>query len=88
MGCAVEEGTDGMPETVTFLYTLAEGACPKSYGANSTARALRSGFGLEPHVLMPGPNLLFFSLVEMAMAYCSSAAPQIDSSGLGPVCKT
>ena len=32
MGCAVEEGTDGMPETVTFLYTMAEGACPKSYG--------------------------------------------------------
>lgn len=33
MGCAVEDGHDGMPETVTFLYTLAEGACPKSYGA-------------------------------------------------------
>jgi len=34
MGCAVDAGgADGMPETVTFLYTLADGACPKSYGA-------------------------------------------------------
>ena len=34
MGCAVETGgDDGMPETVTFLYTLEQGACPKSYGA-------------------------------------------------------
>lgn len=33
MGCAVDQGENGVPE-VTFLYTLMDGACPKSYGTN------------------------------------------------------
>ena len=33
MSAAIEQGPDGA-EQVTFLYTLAEGACPRSYGVN------------------------------------------------------
>lgn len=33
MRCLVEDGEDGV-STVTFLYKLAAGACPKSYGMN------------------------------------------------------
>ena len=47
MGCAVQAGrADGMPEFVTFLYTLADGACPKSYGA-PRSRAPASQYGLQ-----------------------------------------
>ncbi|XP_057339298.1 probable DNA mismatch repair protein Msh6 [Microplitis mediator] len=36
MACLVEsEESDATQETVTFLYKLAEGACPKSYGFNA-----------------------------------------------------
>ncbi|XP_057339297.1 probable DNA mismatch repair protein Msh6 [Microplitis mediator] len=36
MACQVEsEESDATQETVTFLYKLAEGACPKSYGFNA-----------------------------------------------------
>lgn len=34
MGCHVAPSANGGPETVTFLYRLTEGACPKSYGVN------------------------------------------------------
>lgn len=35
MGCSVKEANDGTGvEDVVFLYQLAEGSCPKSYGAN------------------------------------------------------
>ncbi|KAK9844444.1 hypothetical protein WJX74_002610 [Apatococcus lobatus] len=34
MACAVEPAKDGQPEQVTFLYKLAQGACPRSYGVN------------------------------------------------------
>ena len=39
MDALIDEGADGAPPKVTFLYTFAPGACPKSYGLNSAARA-------------------------------------------------
>ncbi|CAG9467722.1 unnamed protein product [Pedinophyceae sp. YPF-701] len=34
MACHVEESEDGKPASVAFLYKLAEGSCPFSYGVN------------------------------------------------------
>lgn len=34
-----EDDADGGDETVTFLYKLASGACPKSYGFNAARLA-------------------------------------------------
>ncbi|XP_074105198.1 DNA mismatch repair protein Msh6-like [Cotesia typhae] len=46
MACQVEsEETDATQETVTFLYKLAKGPCPKSYGFNAARIA-----GIKSHI--------------------------------------
>uniref|UniRef100_A0A146L1N3 DNA mismatch repair protein Msh6 n=1 Tax=Lygus hesperus TaxID=30085 RepID=A0A146L1N3_LYGHE len=52
MSCMVEseeEDENGKEETVTFLYKLAEGACPKSYGFNAARLA-----GIPSHIIRSG----------------------------------
>ncbi|KAF6205210.1 hypothetical protein GE061_019377 [Apolygus lucorum] len=52
MSCMVEteeEDENGQEETVTFLYKLAEGACPKSYGFNAARLA-----GIPSHIIRSG----------------------------------
>ncbi|CAB0010867.1 unnamed protein product [Nesidiocoris tenuis] len=52
MSCMVEtedEEGEGKEETVTFLYRLAEGACPKSYGFNAARLA-----GIPSHIIRTG----------------------------------
>lgn len=44
-----EEDENGQEETVTFLYKLAEGACPKSYGFNAARLA-----GIPSHIIRAG----------------------------------
>lgn len=44
-----EDDTEGGEETVTFLYKLAQGACPKSYGFNAARLA-----GIPSHISRVG----------------------------------
>ncbi|CAK8692796.1 unnamed protein product [Clavelina lepadiformis] len=39
MACMVEDGDDTVEEVLTFLYKLASGACPKSYGFHAASLA-------------------------------------------------
>lgn len=53
MGCIVEneDFKDPTNETITFLYKLAEGVCPKSYGFNAAKLS-----GVPDHVVREGFN--------------------------------
>ena len=65
MACAVRPaGEIGEPEAVTFLYRLAEGACPKSYGMNVRLPAVFQAYCMIKRpldfdivILTPGSHL-------------------------------
>ncbi|KAJ8984483.1 hypothetical protein NQ317_006143 [Molorchus minor] len=52
MACMVENDEDPTQESVTFLYKLAEGRCPKSYGFNVARLA-----GLDRQIILRGREI-------------------------------